>query len=292
MSLEDLQRKIKTTKEMRDIVSTMKTLSSVSILQYEQANAALEKYRRNLRDAFQALIQKYGLPPEAKSSGAAQKHLIIMIGSDNGMVGKFNREVVQGVRQQLRQLGILPRQALFLPIGKRMGMLVEQQRWPVFAKYGISNSVKVVSTLAENIILRIDEAIRKEKINHVSVWFHRHKKSAAVSLDYREIIPFDMQALKRLKDKSWGTNNIPLMTLELDCLSSALIREWLMISMASFLNASLASEHRTRMTNMQNAEQNIDENLEELDKIYQQQRQEEITDELIDVVSGFEAMKK
>ena len=292
MSLEGLQRKIKTTREMRGIVSTMKTLSSVSILQYEQANAALEKYRRNLRDAFQALIQKYGLPPKVKSNGAPQKHLFILVGSDNGMVGKFNREVIQSVGQQLHKQGILPREALFLPIGKRMVMLVEQQRWPIFAKYGISNSVKVVSTLSENIILRIDEAIRKEKINRVSVWYHRRKKNAPVSLDHREIMPFDMQALKRLKDKPWGTNNIPLMTLEHEQLSSALIREWLMITMASFLNKSLAAEHRTRMTNMQNAEQNIDENLAELDKIYQQQRQEEITDELIDVVSGFEAMKK
>ena len=147
MSLEGLQRKIKTTREMRGIVSTMKTLSSVSILQYEQANAALEKYRRNLRDAFQALIQKYGLPPKVKSNGAPQKHLFILVGSDNGMVGKFNREVIQSVCQQLHKQGILPRQAMFLPIGKRMVMLVEQQRWPIFAKYGISNSVKVVSTL-------------------------------------------------------------------------------------------------------------------------------------------------
>ena len=45
------------------------------------------------------------------------------------------------------------------------------------------------------------------------------------------------------------------------------------------------------MTNMQNAEKNIDENLEELNLEYQQQRQADITDELIDVISGAEAMK-
>ena len=46
------------------------------------------------------------------------------------------------------------------------------------------------------------------------------------------------------------------------------------------------------MINMQNAEKNIDENLEKLNHIYQQERQEDITDELIDVISGSEAIHK
>jgi F-type H+-transporting ATPase subunit gamma len=46
------------------------------------------------------------------------------------------------------------------------------------------------------------------------------------------------------------------------------------------------------MTNMQNAEKNIDDNLAELDKKYQQSRQEQITDELIDVISGVTALEK
>ena len=62
--------------------------------------------------------------------------------------------------------------------------------------------------------------------------------------------------------------------------------------MIRFLNDSLASEHFTRMTNMQEAEKNIDENLERMNLEYQQQRQENITDELIDVISGADAMRK
>lgn len=66
----------------------------------------------------------------------------------------------------------------------------------------------------------------------------------------------------------------------------------LMIAISKQLNASLVAEHFTRMNNMQNAEQNIDENLAEMNLAYQQQRQEDITDELIDIISGAEAMRK
>ena len=63
------------------------------------------------------------------------------------------------------------------------------------------------------------------------------------------------------------------------------------LKLSTQLNYSLAAEHFTRMTNMQNAEKNIDENLAVLDLEYQRERQENITDELIDVISGAEAMK-
>ena len=63
-----------------------------------------------------------------------------------------------------------------------------------------------------------------------------------------------------------------------------------MILLSSALTFSLAAEHHARMINMQNAEKNIDESLEQMNQEYQQKRQEAITEELIDVVSGSEAI--
>ena len=291
MSLEKLQRQIKTTRELRDIVSTMKLLSSVSILQYEQASRALEKYRHNLTGAFQALISQRKIS-HAKVLSGQQKHLLVLVGSDNGMVGKFNQEIVKEARQYLRKIGISPQKVLFIVIGKRLNMLVSQQKWPMYAQYGISNSVKIVNTLAENIILHIDQAMTREKVTHVMVFTNRRIKNQPVKVEKRQVLPFNTQALKNLKNKPWPTNNIPLITLPTAQMFSALVREMMLIFLSDVLNGSLAAEHWTRMTNMQNAEKNIDDNLEELDKQYQQKRQEQITEELIDVVSGASALKK
>ena len=67
MSMESLQRRIKTTQDLRDIVSTMKSLSSVSILQYDQAGIALEQYLKNILDAFHALIKADKIVAEAEN---------------------------------------------------------------------------------------------------------------------------------------------------------------------------------------------------------------------------------
>lgn len=291
MSLEKLERKIKTTRELREIVSTMKLLSSVSILQYEQAGAALEKYRRNLQTAFHALILKSGLP-RITPSKAKPKYLMILVGSDNGMVGKFNQEIIKAAHQFLKQKGISTQQTQFIIVGKRLNMLISQNKWPVYARYGLSNSVKIVNTLAESIILNINTAMSREKISHVYVFFHQHIKNQPVSTESRQIFPINTKNMQNLKNKPWATNNIPLITLSPEKMFSALVREILLIAFSSLLNHSLAAEHWTRMTNMQNAEKNIDENLAELDKQYQQKRQEQITEELIDVVSGAAALKK
>ena len=149
----------------------------------------------------------------------------------------------------------------------------------------------MVNTIAETVIMKIDEATRKEHITGVCVWYHKRNKNEPVSVQKQQIIPFDFAAYQKLKDKPWGTNNIPLIPIERKKMFAALLNEYLTIALASQLNYSLAAEHYTRMTNMQNAEKNIDESLEQMNLEYQQERQENITDELIDVISGAEAVK-
>lgn len=290
MSIEALKKRIKVTEDLREIVGTMKSLSSVSILQYEQANAALEKYRRNLKDAFHALM-KQGNLPNVYSKPETNRQLIILIGTDNGMVGKFNKEILDKAKIDLKKQGLSLKNTLFLTIGKRMGGLAGQNNLNVYAKYAIANSVKMVNTIAETVIMKIDEATCKEHINSVSVWYHQRNKNAPVCVQKQQIIPFDFAAYQKLKDKPWGTNNIPMIPIEREKMFAALLNEYLTIALASQLNYSLAAEHYTRMTNMQNAEKNIDESLDQMNLEYQQERQENITDELIDVISGAEAVK-
>ncbi|MBQ8481925.1 MAG: F0F1 ATP synthase subunit gamma [Alphaproteobacteria bacterium] len=291
MAVEVLRRRIKTTQDLRDIVSNMKMLSSVSILQYEQADKALDKYMRNLRDAFHILALHRALPHLITAKVKNPRYLFLLIGSDNGMVGRFNREIVGNAKDYLRQKHISLNDVIFVTVGKRVSALAESSRLKVYKSYAISNSIKAVAMLAENVILNIDEVIRKERISNVFVVSHHRGEHNLISVEIKQIIPFDIKRLQKLQNKKWETNNIPQLGVPAEKMFTELVNESLMITVGKEINASLASEHYTRMTNMQNAEKNIDENLEELNLVYQQQRQEDITDELIDVISGAEAMK-
>jgi F-type H+-transporting ATPase subunit gamma len=75
-------------------------------------------------------------------------------------------------------------------------------------------------------------------------------------------------------------------------LLSALVRQFLFVTLYRTLAESLAAENASRLAAMQVAERNISERLEELRTAYHQQRQSLITEELMDVISGFEALTK
>jgi F-type H+-transporting ATPase subunit gamma len=78
--------------------------------------------------------------------------------------------------------------------------------------------------------------------------------------------------------------------MDRDQLFSALIRQYLFVSLFRACAESLASENASRLAAMQGAERNIEERLEELQTQFHQQRQMTITEELLDIVAGFEAL--
>ncbi len=289
MTLETLQKRIKTTQDLRNIVSTMKALSSVSILQYDQAAASLKGYRKNIRDGFHALMKRGQMPPlpEHPKEG---KTLVILIGTDSGLVGRFNNEIVTKARDEIHLAQKHLSDVLFLSVGKRMAVLAENAKMNLIGKYAISNSIKVVNSLAGTIILRMYEAMHQYKVTRVVMFYHYREQGTSVSLKKTTLFPVSRKAYDDLRKKKWKTNNVPLVTLPARQLLDALIKEYLMIELSAALTYSLAAEHHTRMINMQNAEKNIDESLEKMNLEYQQKRQDAITEELIDVVSGAEAL--
>jgi F-type H+-transporting ATPase subunit gamma len=104
------------------------------------------------------------------------------------------------------------------------------------------------------------------------------------------LLPIDHEWLRNLREKDWPTNNLPTYSMSWDPLFSALIRQYLFGSLFRAAAESLASENASRLASMQGAERNIEEQLEALNRQYHQQRQMSITEELLDIVSGFEAL--
>jgi phosphoenolpyruvate synthase/pyruvate phosphate dikinase len=104
------------------------------------------------------------------------------------------------------------------------------------------------------------------------------------------LLPVDEEWLKRLRAKSWPTRILPTYTMDWDSLFSALIREYLFISLFWAFAESLASENASRLASMQAAEKNIEEQLSELKRQFDPMRQMAITEELLDIVAGFEAL--
>lgn len=293
MDIEGLQKRIKTTQDLRSIVSTMKSLSAVSIIQYDTALKSLIEYGRTINLGAVALMKngELELPKTAVVKPDAKRALAVLIGSDTGLVGKMNREVVRYAQKTLIEKGFKIDRSVFIAVGRQIIGQLQRNQWNVAANYPVSNSVKAVSKTAASVLVTADEHMRANRITHVYV-FYSHKRGVSVAPTETLLMPLGTEWLERVKKMGWPGRNFPTYTLPASAIYSALVRERLLIELSTAITEALSAEHHMRLTTMQAAEKNIDENLESMNLEYQQMRQENITTELLDVVSGAEALRK
>ena len=292
MDIEGLQKRIKTTQDLRSIVSTMKSLSAVSIIQYDAALKSLVEYGRTINLSAVALMKNgdLKLPKNPAVKPEAKRALAVVIGSDTGLVGKMNREVVRFAEQFLTEKGFKIDQTAFIAVGRQVIAQLMRDERNLVESYPVSNSVKAVSQTAASVLVTAHEHMQTARTTHVYL-FYSQKQGTGVIPTSSLLMPLGTEWLERLKNIGWPGHNLPTYTLKPDQIFSALMRERLLIELSTAITDALSAEHHMRLTTMQAAEKNIDENLDAMNLQYQQMRQENITTELLDVVSGAEALR-
>lgn len=283
MNQEALSKRIKTTSDLHGIVNTMKMLSSVSLIQYEKARTSLNQYAQTIKLAFQGVFSQEDFSYPNQTKNKEGKVLYLLIGSDNGLVGRFNRDLVQKFEENR------PKNASVITIGKRITSSILAKDFKPIAVYSNSNSLKEISSLADALLSKINSVLSKENFEKV-ILYYNHKKNNSFELKTFQLFPFSDEIKSNIKQNSWPGRMIPLISNENEGLFSALVQEYLVVFLVQALTESLVCEHYIRMLHMQQAEKNIEKKLAELDLLYQQARQNKITDELIDIVSGAQAM--
>ena len=291
MTLEALDKRIKATTDLREIVSTMKVLSSVSVGPYEKALESLTQYTQNVREAFLGFLLSSGFTLPKNKQPDSPRILAVLIGTDNGLVGKFNRDVLTFAQTHLTQRGILADNIAYLCIGKRLGVMTQSAvKDKLYGTYGVSNSLKEIGSVASALLIKINEILSKKHFSEVLVFYNKKEKSGTTSVHTAQLMPLPYAKLTKLKEEKWTGKALPIIPEDTNAMLSGLMHEYLTVILTGSITASLAAEHYTRMMNMQQAEKNIDKSLEDMNLAYQQARQTQITDELIDIVSGAEAM--
>jgi F-type H+-transporting ATPase subunit gamma len=287
-TLEDLKKRIESTEDLQSVVKTMKALAAVNIRQYERAVESLQDYNRAVEMGLQVALQnRPGSPIRARRAPKSRLGAIIF-GSDQGMCGPLNDQVVSYAIRTMDELGIQER--LILAIGERVKGQLEDSGHPVTDDLSVPSSVTGITPHVQDLLVAIERWEAEKELNQVFLFYSLHQTGASYRPHHVHLLPVDETWLRRLRVKSWPTRILPTYTLDWDTLFSALIREYLFISLFRAFAESLASENASRLASMQAAEKNIEEQLAELKKQFHQMRQMGITEELLDIVSGFEAL--
>ena len=120
---------------------------------------------------------------------------------------------------------------------------------------------------------------------------NRPRRGASYEPHALQLLPMSPAWLDELASRPWPTNQLPGHPGDWQTLFAALVRQYLFVALFRAFAESLASENASRLAAMQAAENNIEEKIDELNARYHRRRQAAITEELLDVISGFEALE-
>jgi F-type H+-transporting ATPase subunit gamma len=187
------------------------------------------------------------------------------------------------------RLGISLENRTLLAVGLRAAGRLEDSGQPVEETFSVPGSTSGITPLVQE-LLWVLETWPARGIERVGLYFSEHLSAASYRPESFLLLPIDEEWLARVGAGSWPGRCLPLFTMDWDRLFSRLIRQYLFVSLYRAFAESLASENASRLSSMQGAERNIEEMLSGLHGHFHRQRQMSITEELLDIVSGYEAL--
>ena len=287
--LGNLQRRMKTVRELQDIVDTMKTMASLNINTYEKVDVSLAEYFRVIETAFCAVLRQYPLAslvePKKFSSGRVG---LVVFGSDQGMVGQFNDCLVAAVAQEA---SLQEEPCLVWCMGEKMGLKLQEAALPLSISRleRVPDVASKIIRLMESMLLDIVDKQEKDGLAELLLFYNQAQPGGRYKPAVEQLLPLDAAWLQELSKRPWPTNRIPEIIADDGAALARFTQEYLFIALCRACVGSIISENNSRLLVMQQASKNIEQMLGELTVEYHEERQNLIDEELFDILFGYVA---
>ncbi len=269
------------------MVRTMKSLAAVNIRQYERAIASLEVYRSVIDAGWKALFHCGSrLAPAAP----AQDAVCLVIASDQGLCGRFNEAVREHALARTPELERDGGLITFWMFGEKLRGAVKETGRVRALYFPAPGNLPAVDTQLGEVVQRIEGVRGGHGIERVYVCHHLLSRSGGNRPASFRLLPLDESWAQTFSEGKWPGRCLPTIGLPPEPMFRQLFRQHLFISLYRAFAHSLACENAARLAAMQAAEKNIREMGDTLLADFRELRQATVTGELLDIISGFEAL--
>ena len=282
-NLQAIKESIDSTKKLQSVVETMKTYASSNINQFQNAAAASMEYRRVLDMSLYVVLfeEEDSLTPEEVADGNV---LNIIFGSDHGLAGVFNERISFFASETIPK----SRNHKVITVGQQIFQRLRDD-FDIYKSFMQPQTIDAISVIVNRLLVEIDELRDKISVEKIILYYNRPQDDSIFREHTERLFPIDLFKIVKNNIK-WESGSIPTYFVEKERIISDLIRQYFFITLYRTFCFSLSSENASRLVSMQSAEKNIEERLEELNHEYRRERQNSITEELNDIVSGFKAI--
>jgi F-type H+-transporting ATPase subunit gamma len=292
-SLKDLRNRIRSVRSTQKITSAMKVVAASrlrrAVEQVEAGRPYAERMERVLASLAARMAGVAGAPPLLSGTGKDDTHLLVVATSDRGLAGGFNATILRETRRQVRALLGAGKSVKILTIGRKgrdglrrdYGRLIQDSLTDVGRR-------RLAFEEARGIADRVLALFAAGEFDVCTIIFNRFRSAITQVVTVQQLIPFPPPEGGAGPATAGGA--IYEFEPEEDEILRELLPRNLAVQIFTALLENAASEQGARMTAMDNATRNAGDMINRLNTVYNRSRQAAITKELIEIISGAEAL--
>ena len=293
-NLKDIKRKIKSVQHTQKTTRAMKLVSTAKLRKAEEAARYSRVYALKINEVLSEIAYKINqyasVMTESKffnTTKSVEKVDIIFVTADKGLCGGFNVQTIKTVRRMIDELKAKKIKVRLRAVGKKGIEFFNFQGVELLETY-VGASSSPTYEKAQKIIKDAIDDFTNGITDKVVLIHNGYKNMISQEIRVNDIVPIEPSKIVAVETNS-------LMEFEPEDnytkIMDELLNKYFEYSMYYALVDSLAAEHSARMQAMDNATNNAKERVKQLNLAYNKARQESITTELIEIISGVESMK-
>ncbi len=294
-NLKEIKRKIASVKGTQKTTRAMKLVSSAKLKRAEEIATRSKVYATKLTELLTEIAQKMSQSNEEgidnvfmKENKNPKRVDIVFVTSDKGLCGGFNHQTIKQANKIMQEYIDAGVEVRLSGVGKKGIAFFKYNQVEMLnqiddlsSKPDYARSTELISSLVEDYVAGETDKIILIHNGYVNMIMQK--------VHTQQLLPVDVSTLEI-------TNSVALSEMEVepdddDTLLDALVQKYVEYSMYYALLDSLAAEHSARMQAMDAATNNAGEMVKKLSVKYNKARQEAITTELIEIISGMESLK-
>ena len=291
-NLKDLKTRINSVKSTQKITAAMKMVAAAKLRRAQDAAESGRPYSTRMRQVIGNLASKAdpsSAPQLLVGNGKDQTHLLVIMSADRGLCGGFNGTVTRQTRAEVARLKAENKTVKLLMVGRKSADALRREFGDMYIDQheglqGTSVNYDDAAGIADNIRSKFEAG----EFDVCTLIFNKFKNAITQEITLTRLIPAEVD------ESDAADNDAAAVSYEYepeeDELLASLLPRNLSTQIYSALLESSAAELAARMTAMDNATRNAGELIDRLTLVYNRTRQANITSELIEIISGAEAI--
>ena len=289
-SLKDLKNRIGSVKSTQKITSAMKMVAAAKLRKAQEQAIASRPYCSSMEKIVSSLASKLidNAPELLKGKKEIKKQLLVVFSADRGLCGGFNGSISRAVKLEVKKSKDLGIETKLLFVGRKSADTLKKDFQQHIVEIITGNSTNPIYSDALSSSSKIVDLYQRDEFGSCKIIFNKFVSAITQEVTLKSLIPIETN------NEDVSNNNQVSSVYEYEPSEEVILEDLLNKNIATQLFSaqmeSTASELAARMTAMDNATRNAGDLIDRLTLQYNRTRQAFITKELIEIISGAEAL--